>query len=99
MLEQLSKRNILRYYQTMYDTIGYILTLLKFYADEEGSIHKKVIKWEKFNLGRSQFYYLYKKLKDENFIDERSEHIKLKFHKVNRYLKALDKKIMEEEIF
>lgn len=60
ILVQLCKRNILKYYQEMYDTKGYILAVLKLHAGKKKVLSKSEVKFDRFNgVSRSQFYVIY----------------------------------------
>lgn len=67
---QLIKKSIIKFFYQLYDTKGYILAVLKLYADSKGKIVKSEINYENFNVSRSQFYFIFSGLKKEKFISE-----------------------------
>lgn len=88
ILSQLSKRMLLKYYQELYDTKGYILAVLKFYAGKKRILNKKEIKYDRFsNISRSRFYKIYSELKNEEYLIEEGDILKLNSVKINQYLR------------
>lgn len=83
---QLIKKNMIKFFYQLYDTKGYILAILKLYADNNGRILKSEINHENFNISRSQFYLLYSSLKKDKFISEEKKNIYLNVNKINEYL-------------
>lgn len=86
---QFAKRTILKYYQEMYDTKGYILAVLKFHAGKKKVLNKSEVRYDRFNnISKSQFYVVYSKLKEEEYIVEEDKNIKLNIIKINQYLRT-----------
>lgn len=83
---QLIKKNMIKFFYQLYDTKGYILAILKLYADDSGIILKDEISYENFNVSKSQFYLLYSKLKKEKFIQEENKKIYLNLDKIEDFL-------------
>lgn len=89
MLSQLIKKSIIKFLYQLYDSKGYILAILKLYANSDNEIPKKEISYENFNISKSQFYLIYSKLKKENYIIEEKNLVKLNIEKINEYLNHL----------
>lgn len=83
---QLIKKSMIKFFYQLYDTKGYIMAILKLYANGEGIIAKKEINYENFNISRSQFYLIYSKLKKEKYITEIGKKIQLNLTKIDDYL-------------
>ncbi len=98
MLSQLIKKSIIKFLYQLYDKKGYILAILKLYANSKGEIPKKEISYENFNISKSQFYLIYSKIKKENYLVEEKEIVRLNVEKINKYLNLLelDEKIGKE---
>lgn len=88
ILLQFIRSTYIRYFQHLYDTKGYILSILMLYADTNKKILKKLINHEIFNISRSSFYATYSELKKENFITEKNKIIYLNSNKIDTYLKS-----------
>lgn len=88
ILMQLIKKSMIKFFYQVYDTKGYIMAILKLYADDEKTIAKKDINYENFNISRSQFYLIYSKLKKEKFIIEKEKKIILNIEKIDEYLSS-----------
>lgn len=86
---QLIRNTYIKYFQHLYNTKGYIMSVLKLYADTRKTIVKDEINHENFNVSRSLFYATYSKLKKENFITEKDKIIYLNSNKIDTYLKEL----------
>lgn len=86
VLKQLIQRSVIKFLYQLYDTKGYIMAILKLYADEYGTIIKKEISYENFNISRSQFYLLFFNMKKEGYLKEDKKHINLNLEKINTYL-------------
>ncbi|MGL5413958.1 hypothetical protein [Cetobacterium sp.] len=90
MLSQLIKKSTIKFLYQLYDTKGYILAILKLYANEKGIIPKKEISYENFNISKSQFYAIYSKLKDSEFLSMNKDEIKLNISKIDKYLNEFE---------
>ena len=86
IITQLIKKSMIKFFYQLYDTKGYIMAILKLYADNNGKIFKHEINYENFNISRSQFYLIYANLKKEKFIFERESVVSLDLNKINDYL-------------
>lgn len=86
MIIQLLKKNLIKFFNQLYDTKGYILAILKLYANNKNKISKQKINYKNFNLDRNKFYFYYSILKKENFIEEKEKNIYLNLEKINEYL-------------
>lgn len=86
VITQLIKKNMIKFFYQLYDTKGYILAILKLYADSSGKLLKSEINYENFNISRSQFYLIYSNLKKEKFILEKGENIHLDLDEIDEYL-------------
>ena len=86
VLKQLVQRSVIKFLYQLYDTKGYIMAILKLYADGLGVIRKKEINYENFNISRSQFYLIFLNMKKEGYLKEDKEHISLDLQKINTYL-------------
>lgn len=86
ILSQLIKKSTIKFLSHLYDKKGYILAVLKLYANSKGIIPKKEIRYENFNIGRSQFYAIYSNLKEEKFLNEDKNIIYLNLDKINIFL-------------
>lgn len=89
MLFQLMKKSILEFQYQLYNTKGYILVTLKNYACERGKLNKKSINPEYFNVGKTQFYKVYKEIKKEKFVVEEKGIVCLNIPKIDEYLLEL----------
>lgn len=74
----------------MYDTKGYILVKLKTYACKRGVLNKKSVKPEYFNIGKTQFYKIFKEIKKEDYVLEKEDNIHLNISKIDEYLSKLE---------
>lgn len=90
MLFQLMRKNVIELQYQLYNTKGYILTTLKMYACEKGILSKKSVKPEYFNIGKTQFYKIYKEIKEEGFLMEKRDKIYLDIIKIDEYLLELE---------
>lgn len=90
MLSQLIKKSTIKFLYQLYDKKGYILAVLKLYADSEGKIPKKEINYENFNVSKSQFYALFSKLKQDEFLKEEKTHIVLNIQKIDSFLNLFE---------
>lgn len=86
IISQLIKKSMIKFFYQLYDTKGYIMAILKLYADNNGKILKSEINYENFNISRSQFYLIYSNLKKEKFIFEKEAVVYLDLSKINDYL-------------
>lgn len=87
MIIQLIKTSLIKSLHLLYDSKRYILAVLKLHANEKGVILKNEVKYDNFNISRSQFYLLYSNLKKEEFIVEDRQFVKLNIKKVDKFLK------------
>ncbi|MEG0235846.1 MAG: hypothetical protein RR523_04755 [Cetobacterium sp.] len=90
MLSQLIKKSTIKFLYQLYDKKGYILAILKLYANSEGRIPKKEINYENFNISKSQFYALFSKLKQEKFLEEEKNEIILDVNKIDSFLNLFE---------
>ncbi|MGL5123855.1 MAG: hypothetical protein ACRC6K_06825 [Fusobacteriaceae bacterium] len=89
MLIQLMNKNALEVEEQLYTPKGSILAMLKRYASNDGIINKKNIRPDFFYLGKTQFYKLYKIIKNEEFIKEEEKKVHLNIQKIDNYLSEL----------
>lgn len=75
IINHLIRTNFIKFLYQLYDTKGYILAILKFYADGDEKLLKTELKYENFSISKSQFYLVYSKLKEEKYIKEREKSI------------------------
>lgn len=90
MLSQLIKKSTIKFLYQLYDKKGYILAILKLYANSEGKIPKKEINYENFNISKSQFYALFSKLKQQHFFKEEKNEIILNIKKIDSFLNLFE---------
>lgn len=90
MLSQLIKKSIIKFLYQLYDKKGYILAILKMYVDSKGRIPKKEIKYENFNISKSQFYAIFSKLKEDKFLKEKENEIILNLKKIDSFLDCFE---------
>lgn len=90
ILYQLIRKGIAELKYHLYNTKGYILMMMKVYANEKGVLKKKDVKAEHFNIGRTQFFKVYKELKKEKFLEEKGQYIYLDLVKIDDYLIDLE---------
>lgn len=90
MLSQLIKKSTIKFLYQLYDKKGYLLAILKLYADSNGKIYKKEINYENFNISKSQFYVLFSKLKEEKFFKEEEKEIFLDLKKIDTFLNLFE---------
>ena len=86
VLKQLVQRSVIKFLYQLYDTKGYIMAILKLYANDLGIIRKKEVNYENFNISRSQFYLLFLSMKKEGYLKENKEYINLDLEKIDNYL-------------
>lgn len=86
MLRQILKKNLMNTFYHLYDKKGYILSVLRLYADSNGMISKKTINPEIFNLSRSQFYAVLSEIKNGDYIIESGDGYKLNKEAIKEYL-------------
>ncbi len=86
MLWQLIKKAMINLFSQVYSGKGYILMMLKLYANSEGIITKKGVQLDNFNIGKTQFYKIYKILKEESYIIEKGKKLHLNLPKLEEYL-------------
>lgn len=82
---QLLKENIFKLFYHLYDKKGYLLVILRFYANEKGVLLKEQIHYDNFLMSKSQFYNTYTLLKEEKYIKEEDKNIKLNLKKIEKY--------------
>lgn len=85
----LLKKVLLKLLYQLYDTKGYVLAILKLQKKSKRFIPKKHIRYENFNISKSQFYLIYNKLKKENYISEIDNRIYFNNKKIDKYLNLL----------
>ena len=86
IIRQLVKRVMINVLSQVYTGKGYVLMMLKLYADSEGVISKKGVQLDNFNLGKTQFYKIYKILKEDSYIIEKEKKLHLNLLKIDEYL-------------
>lgn len=86
MLRQILKKNMISAFYHVYDKKGYILSVLRLYADSDGVIQKKAVNSEIFNLSRSQFYSVLSEAKEENLLVKYGNNYKLDLEGIDEYL-------------
>lgn len=91
IITQLIKKSTIKFLQNIYDPKGYILSVLKLYANDQGSIVKTEVSYENFNMSKSQYYLKLKELKEEKYIEEKNHLWKLNLEKIDNYLEMYDK--------
>lgn len=89
IITHLAKKTLIKFFYQLYDTQGYILSILKLYNNDTGFISKKEINYENFNISKSQFYLVLSKLKKEKYILDDSDGIYLNLKKIDTYLSSL----------
>lgn len=82
---QLLKENIFKLFYHIYDKEGYLLAILKFYADDDGILIKDYIHYSNFLMSKSKFYTTYGILKDKKYIKETKKNIQLNLKKIDKY--------------
>lgn len=85
IVTQLLKENIFKLFYHLYDKKGYLLALLKFYANDQGVLLKEQLHYENFLISKSLFYNVYTELKEEKYIREIDKNIKLNLNKIDKY--------------
>lgn len=83
---QLIRENLFKMFYQLYDKKRYILSVLKFYADEKGALSKEHIRFENFTMSKSQFYSLYAELKKEKYVIEKKSQIFLNSEKIKEFI-------------
>lgn len=83
---QLIKENLFKLFYQLYDKKRYILSVLKFYANEKGVLSKEHIRFENFTMSKSQFYSLYAELKKEKYIIEKKSQIFLDLGRIKEFI-------------
>ena len=86
ILRQLVKKTMINVLSQVYTGKGYILLMLKIYADSKGVINKKGVQLDNFNIGKTQFYKIYKILKKDSYIVEKEKKLHLNLSKIDEYL-------------
>lgn len=89
LFSQLIKQSIIKFLSHFYDTQRFILSLLKLNSDLNGIILKKNIKYENFNISKSQYYLLLSNMKKAKLFTEDNNKILLDLKKVEKYLNPL----------
>lgn len=90
ILLQLVKKSILRSLEHIYDTKGYMLSVMKLYANAQNEINKKELNYKNFNIGKSQYYYILSKLKEDEYITDEKKVLRLDLVKIDNYLANYD---------
>lgn len=85
IIVQLLKENIFKLLYHLYDKKGYLLAILKFYADDKGVLLREQIHYENFLMSKSQFYNIYTSLKEEKYLKEENKNVKLNLKKIDKY--------------
>lgn len=80
------KENLFKLFYQLYDKKRYILSVLKFYANEKGVLSKEHIRFENFTMSKSQFYSLYAELKKEKYIIEKKSQIFLDLGRIKEFI-------------
>lgn len=86
LVKHLSK-NILR---DILNSEKYILAILQMNSNSIGEISKNLIKFEYFNMSKSNFYLIYNKLKEKNYFIEKDQKIILNLEKIDLKFEKLD---------
>ena len=89
MLECLIKKAAIKFFYQLYDTKGYILAILKLYLNGNEFIKKEEIRYENFNISKSQFYLIFSALKKERFVLTINRKVFLDEKKIDSYLISL----------
>jgi len=89
IITHLAKKTLIKFFYQLYDTQGYVMSILKLYNNDSGFISKKELNYENFNISKSQFYLIFSKLKKEKYILDDSEGIYLNLKKIDSYLSKL----------
>mgnify|MGYP001226806881 CR=1 FL=1 len=82
---QLLKENIFKLFYHLYDKKGYFLAILRFYANEKGTLLREQIHYENFLMSKSKFYSIYTELKKEKYLKEIDRYIQLNLKKIDEY--------------
>ncbi|MGL5595622.1 MAG: hypothetical protein ACRDDH_16930 [Cetobacterium sp.] len=86
IIDQFLNKSAIEIFKTLYDTKGYILSVLKSYANLDGELEKQEINFETFSISRSLYYLKIKELKREKYIKEKKNIWKLNLIKIDSYL-------------
>lgn len=86
IISQLIQKSVFDFYYHLYDSQGYMLAILENLCSNEKVINKKLFRPEYFNIGKTQFYKLYKKIKTEGFIKQTNDKLYLNSVKTHDYL-------------
>ncbi|MGL5903661.1 MAG: hypothetical protein ACRCZO_13345 [Cetobacterium sp.] len=90
IITQLIKKSTIKFLENLYDSKGYILSILKLYANSEMEIEKKEVSFENFNMSKSQYYSKISELKKENYIEEDGKIWRLNLEKIDEYLERYE---------
>lgn len=86
IINNLLQRVFIKFFYHLYDTKGYILSLLKLYQNKSGTINKNELNYKNFNMSKSQFYLTMNNLKSEHYITKVGDIILLNSRKIDLYL-------------
>ncbi|MGL5277748.1 MAG: hypothetical protein ACRC8M_01525 [Cetobacterium sp.] len=90
IITQLIKKSTIKFLEKLYDTKGYILSILKLYANHEMQVEKREISYENFNISKSQYYSKIAELKKEDYICESGKIWQLNLGKIDEYLEKYE---------
>lgn len=90
IITQLIKKSTIKFLENLYDAKGYILSILKLYANKHDEVEKAEISYENFNMSKSQYYLKLTELKKEKYIEEKGNKFQLNLKKIDNYLEEYD---------
>ena len=86
LLSSFVKLHVFQLLYHFYDTKGYILSVLRLYADNNDIISKEKFNVEHINISKSQFYNVFGQLRRLGFVREKGKKIYLNSEKMKQYL-------------
>lgn len=76
--------------QNILNSEKYILAIFKMNSNSSGEIPKTLIKFEHFNISKSNFYLIYNRLKEKKYFKERENKIILNMKKIDSKFQKLE---------
>lgn len=86
IITQLVKKSIIKFLENIYEPKGYILSILKLYANDKLEVEKAELSYENLNMSKSQYYLKLGELKKERYIEDKKNVWRLNIQKINEYL-------------